>query len=339
MSWYNTEGTSPQFYVFSEAQYLRSPANLPFHTREGEQYDKLLGEIDALMIQNGFQKEIIPSVPSARGLSLVEKQFVSRDDTSCERILYLNEPCNLAITVGGRHFFTIRAILAGHAIEESCNVAAGAEEMLDAAFESAYSDELGYLFADPSECGTGATLSAALYLPSLAYATSFERLRRDCSRAGAELTPLSAHRGNPGDLYRLSAAVPREIGERGCVGRLETLTEKIVKNEEATLRAIYGEKPARIADRACRAYGILSYAKEISEPEFLTLLSQMRLGLIFAPEAMPPFDHLTLNALLADGLCGSVAANAIPLCVTEEEALGARARFTADVLKTARGEK
>ena len=338
MSWFNTEGNCPQFFILSQAKYLRSPAGLPFKATDSEDYQRLLAETDTLMAQNGFRKEVLPPGESADTLSLAEKQFLdgSEVESHAIRTLYLNEPCNLSVTVGGKSFFTVRSILSGKAVSESLNVAAGAEEMLDTAFEMAYSEERGYLSPDPDQCGSGASISVTLYLPSLSVSSASERLRAECARHGVEIVPFSLHGGNPGDLYRITCYLSRNASEKQAAASFEAFCDKIVQNESRLLHSACDQRLDRIIDHGRRAYGLLTYASEISEAELLTLLSRLRLGLILAPDAvaLPHVSFTTLNSLLAEGLNGSVIASSPAPCTSETDCRKLRAKLTSKILRS-----
>ena len=203
--------------------------------------------------------------------------------------------------------------------------------MLDSAFDMAYSEERGYLSPDPDQCGSGASLSVTLYLPSLAVSSASERLRAECTRHGAEIVPFSLHGGNPGDLYQITYKIPRFASEKQVVASFEAFCDKLVQNENKILHSACDQRLDRIIDHARRAYGILSCAYEISEAEFLSLLSRLRLGLILAPDtvALPHVSFTTLNSLLADGLNGSVIASSSAPCTLESDCRKRRAKITA----------
>jgi protein arginine kinase len=206
--------------------------------------------------------------------------------------------------------------------------------MLDAAFEMAYSEERGYLSPDPYQCGSGASISVTLFLPSLSVSSAFERLRAECARHGFEIVPLSLHGGNPGDLYRITCKLPRSANEKQTATNFEAFCDRIVQNESRLLHSACDQMLDRIIDHGRRAYGLLTYASEISEPELLSLLSRLRLGLILAPDAiaLPHVSFTTLNSLLAEGLNGSVIASSPAPCTSESDCRKKRAKLTSKLL-------
>ncbi|MBQ8409634.1 MAG: hypothetical protein IJY39_12315 [Clostridia bacterium] len=332
MSWYNKEGNCPQYYIWSKTRYIRNLSRIPFGAcAENQQAAEACRSIDALLSQNGFRKEAVPTGRSLEVFALGERQFVDGDfiDAEAERALYLNEPCNLAVAIGGKNLITIQSVLSGRALAESQNIAAGAEELLDGEFEFAYSERLGYLSPDPTECGSGAEFRVALYLPALARSEQIERARSLCQRAGVTLSPLSLHPHNTGDVFLVSKRASTHCCEADERCRLEAICDKLTQNEAAVSRMIFKDKSKLIYDKAWRAFGILRYAREVDEAEFLSLLSDLRLALTHndGSSPLPPVSFVTLSSLLADGLNASVATAVGSVCRSEEECRTARAKL------------
>ena len=341
MSWFNTEGSCPQYYIWSKTRYIRNISGFPFHPKESDQLAEFNKKMDELLKQNGFRKEVIPKGKTIEVLSLGEKQFADGDfiDTEGERALYLNEPCNLSIAIGGRDMISIQSILSGLAITESMNIAAGAEELLDNNFEIAYSDKYGYLSPDPHKCGSGAELCAALYLPALSAGEQIEKERNSCRELNIGMAPFSLYQQNPGNIYLISQTISANVSETDERQHFDKICQRIVQNEKNCARMIFKNKSKLIIDKAWRAFGTLRYAKQLGEIEFLSLLSDLRLALSLTDDKslLPPISFITLNYLLAEGLNASVALTIPAGERSEENCLTARADLVSEQIRSAKG--
>ncbi len=311
MSWFTSEGKCSHHVIRSQTRYARNPADARFSVKaEKNLTDQFFEKAEALLTKNGFRKEILPEGALPEVIALAEKGFIDRDFLHYEgtRSLFFNEPCNLAVSLGGSDLINIRSLLAGNSVSETRNIAAGAEELLDREFEFAYSDTLGYISYSPALCGSGVEFSSVLYLPSLRLNNNSEELRYQCAIIGARLFPLLSDRG--GDLYLLSHSPAPFSSEVHAAQSFGSLITKIVEDEAKSERIIFAERDKIIIDRAWRAYGILTNAKMLSESDLLSLSSDVRFALAVCKDtaALPPVSISALNLLLADGLNSSVMA-------------------------------
>ncbi len=313
MFWYHTEGQSPAYFIYSAASYHRNIDKHPFH--DPEKNAPLLRRIEELLTKNGFHKETLPPGRDPAVLSLVEKQLLGKEtaDTPDERALYLNEPCNLCLTVGGSELITVRAILPGKAMGECRLIASSAEELLDREFSFAYSDSLGYLTASPALCGSGNLLSAALFLPSLGESSEETALRTVLATQQVSLSPLTTHRGNPGSIWLLTKKVSLSQDEESQVTDFESLCEGLTAKEESSERMKFAEQDTLLTDAACRAYGILTNACLLSTEELLSCTAKLRRALAVADrekqQHLPPLSLQDLNYLNANCLDGTLVAD------------------------------
>jgi protein arginine kinase len=334
MSWFTSEVKCSHYTVRSQTRYVRNLADLQFQGKaDQKQIDQFFEKAEALLAKNGFRKETLPCGALPEVASFAEKGFIDRDFLLYDgkRSLFFNEPCSLAVALGGGDLISIRSLLAGNSIPETRNIAAAAEELLDREFEFAYSDTLGYISHSPLLCGSGIEFSALLYLPSLRLKKSSEALRYQCAVIGARLFPLTSC--SDGDLYLLSHT-PAPFSDEVSAARLfGILVSKIVEDEARADRIIFTEGDKIIIDRAWRAYGLLTNARMLSEAELLSLSSDLRLALAVCEDssALPPVSACSLNLLLAQGLNSSVAAGCKE-CKSNSDCNHARAQSVHKIL-------
>ena len=319
MPWYTNEGKDPHHSLRTDTQYMRNFAALAFRSRAAENQKRaLLGELEKLLEANGFKKEAIPQSTPHR-LSYVEKGYLDTygfafDDNralndSFDCSLYFNEPCSLAVTIGGRDLLTIRALLPGRAIKEAQSIASEAEELFDKKFEFAYSERFGYLSPSLERCGSGEIMSVVLFLPALSLSDEIFTLSRHCQGFGATLSPMFKHKGNPGDLYTVAYSPHHLCDRKAASSGFDALISNIISKEKQYEGIIFSERSKIIIDKAYRALGSLLYARRMSEDEMLAHLSSLRLLCAAYPdkkdEQALPLQKI--NILFAECLNASVA--------------------------------
>ena len=332
MSWFENEGKHPSHTVLTQTRYIRNIHGIPFWDKcDPKTRESIFSKADSILTQNGFRKEPADAIDPIYLGALAEKGFIDNDflDSPNPRALYFNEPCSLAVSLGGKEHVTIRSLISGKASADSRNIASGAEELLDGNFEFAYSENLGYLASRPSACGSGAEFSAILYLPSLRLDGTVELWRKECRLSGAELSPMTASHENPGDLYVLSYSPSHRSDEGEAVMRFDALQDKLIKEERTSEGIIFAKRSKLIIDAAWRAFGILLYAKKLSFGESLALSSDMRLALAVAKDQadLPPVGIVQLNTILGEGADCSVIASSGGQCASLEECEELRAGF------------
>ncbi len=329
MSWYNTAGLCPAFVLFSKVRYIRNIAKQNFYPlTDLKKTADSFSKAEAVLKKNGFRQEkLLPSVNSAI-LSLAEKQFIERDIvyTEKQRAIYLNEPCNLIVSLGGDNFITITSIVSGLSVDEAKNIASGAEELLDREISFAYSDKIGYLSPICSESGSGLCFSAALYLPSLRLCNNFGMICSAIQKSGMSISPMLSSGGNSGDIYIISHTPHYLACEASSAAYFSDTVSAIAEQEKNTLLSIFKEHFDTLCNNAYRALGAMLYSRKLSEYEMLKYLSTIRLYLSVAQNTDKELPDLTaLNYLSAEGLSCSVISSTKSKCNTQSECDTARA--------------
>lgn len=338
MSWFDTEGKLPYHVIFSQTSYARNAAGMPFIGKcDQKSLVAICDRIDSMLLKNGFRRENIPDEDTLRLGALFEKGFIPPDllRSTPLRAIYFNEPCSLAVSVGGSDLLTVRSLLPGLSVAETRNIASGAEELLDSEIEFAYNDAAGYLSPTPSGCGSGAEFTALLYLPSLRLCGSTEALRQRLLRSKAELFPFLKN-GSAADLYILSHTPSHTCDEQLSAEAFGALLMRIVEEESAAERIIFSSSSKIMTDKAWRAYGALLYARDLTALDMLSLCSSVRIALAChdgKDAKLPPVSTVLLNTILARGLDCSVITET-GICRSRDECCSRRAELVSNLLRS-----
>lgn len=329
MSWYNTQGPCPNYVLFSKVRYVRNIAKQSFcPTSDSKRRDETLSKLETILQKNGFRGEKVLSGVTPALLSLGEKQFVERDFIYSDkpRALYLNEPCNLLVALGGDNYISISSVVAGLSVNEAKNMASGAEEIIDGEIAFAYNENIGYLSPEIRACGSGVSFSALLYLPSVRLLDNEKNYTHFLR--GMSFCPAFENGGNPGDLYLLEY-VPHYLCDEGSAAAyFESTVEAVTEYEKNKLLSSFKDSQKELYSLARRAYGALLYSDPISEREMLESLSQIRLFHCISTEtssSLPPVS--ALNFLSSEGLNCSVIASSKEPCTSQDECDSARSRL------------
>ncbi|MBE6646140.1 MAG: hypothetical protein E7611_00700 [Ruminococcaceae bacterium] len=322
MSWYNTSGPCPNYVLFSKVRYVRNPAKRNFpHLIDQKRSQELSLKLESILTSNGFRGENTVTGINPAILSLAERQLVERDFVYSERsrALYLNDPCNIVISVGGSDLISISSVVAGLSVIEAKNMASRAEETVDREIPFAYNERVGYLSYSCADCGSGLTLSAAMFLPSLRLIGGKEDLDGRLQALGMQLMPMFTY--EDGDLYIISYKPHFLADEDSAAVHFSDTVSAIAEKERNALGMFFSGKGKIIYAAARRALGSLLYAESMSEHEMLSHVSSIRLCHCLSEEAqsssLPSVSEL--NFLCAEGLSASVIATSNEACTSNEE--------------------
>ena len=348
MSWYTTLGNAREHVIRSETKYIRNLKNTPFTCRMDKlQRDRLLSGLDKLLDANGFKRVLDGKSDVVELFSFAEKGFCDADpalllqseDNKSESVsipethLYFNEPCSLAVAIGGKDMIVIRSLLSGLAVGETQSIALEAEELFDKEFEFAYSQELGYLSPSIQNCGSGEVFSALLFLPALKELGEIEFVRSTAFEAHSFLTPYSKNIQNPGSMYILSHSPSHTSDHIRDMELFCSLAGLIIEKEKRAESIICSEKRKIIAENARRTLGSLLFAQRIGEAELLDMLETVRLCFAMhgITDILPQVTLLALNRILAECMSFSVF-SAFPECTCNDELDEKRAQILQKIL-------
>ncbi len=337
MSWYNTQGPSGDHVLFSKVRYIRNIAKQSFYPlADAKRGSEAFSRLDSILQKNGFRGERLGGGITPQILSLAEKQFVESDFVYSDkpRALYLNEPCNLIVSLGGENYINITSVISGANIGEARNMASGAEELIDREISFAYTEGIGYLSPSPSDCGSGVELSSALYLPSLRLSDVRDTLFFSLSALGMSLRPMFTTKENEGDLYILSYKPHYLSCEESATEHFARTVSLIVENEKRRLCMITKNIDKNIFNSARRALGVLLYSDTLSEQEMLRLFSEIRLCLSTSESGIDSLPKIqSINYLTAEGLSASTVVSAKEKCESHEECDKARAALVKEYIQ------
>ncbi len=335
MSWYNTQGPDGDHVLFSKVRYIRNIAKQNFcHLIDAKRAGDVFSKLETILQKNGFRGEKLGTGATHALFSLAEKQFIDIDLIYSERqrALYLNEPCNLTVALGGENYITISSIVAGSSVDEAKNMASGAEELIDRETDLAYSESIGYLSPCISDCGSGMCFSAALYLPSLRNSDCFNMLRRDISKKGMYLEPML--RSSLGDIYILSYIPHYLSSENDASLFFSSTVSSVIQREKELLSSAYSDSLDTILNTAHRAMGAMIYSDVLSESELISYISDIRLCHALSRTSQASLPSIKdLNYLCAEGLNYSVITSSKQDCSSQDDCDRARARLVSAYIK------
>src|SRR3989449_6831145 len=150
---------------------------------------------------------------------------------------------------------------------------------LERRLDYAFSNDLGYLTACPTNVGTGIRVSAMLHLPGHVLAEQINQIIQAVNKLGLAVRGLYGEGTEAlGNVFQVSNQMTLGEAESDIVERLNKVLAQIIEHEENARSMLLEKKAKTVYNHIGRAYGVLANAHSISSKETMNLLSLMRLG-------------------------------------------------------------
>lgn len=229
---------------------------------------------------------------------LVERHLISREHAakSAGSGIALNRDESICIMINEEDHLRMQSLQPGLQIREAWNAIDELDSLLERKLDYAFSQELGYLTACPTNVGTGIRVSAMLHLPGLVLAEQINQIIQAVNKLGLAVRGFYGEGTEAlGNVFQVSNQMTLGESEYDIVERLSKVLAQIIEHEENARESLLEKQPKVVLNHIGRAYGILANAHSISSKETMNLLSLMRLGLDF--DLFPGADSSLVNEL------------------------------------------
>jgi protein arginine kinase len=212
---------------------------------------------------------------------LVERHLISREHAakSAGSGLVLNRDESLCVMINEEDHLRMQALRPGLQLKQAWNAIDQIDSKLEKKLTYAFTPDLGYLTACPTNLGTGIRVSAMLHLPGLVLAEQINQIIQAVNKLGLAVRGLYGEGTEAlGNVFQVSNQMTLGESEGDIVERLNKVLAQIIEHEENARATLLEKKPKAVYNHIGRAYGILANAHSISSKETMNLLSLMRLG-------------------------------------------------------------
>jgi protein arginine kinase len=212
---------------------------------------------------------------------LVERHLISREHAakSSGSGLVLNREETFCVMINEEDHLRMQALRPGLQLREAWSAIDNFDSALEKKLDYAFSNDLGYLTACPTNLGTGIRVSAMLHLPGLVLAEQINPIIQSVNKLGLAVRGLYGEGTEAlGNVFQVSNQMTLGESEATIVERLDKVLLQIIEHEENARQTLLEKKPKVVFNHIGRAYGILANAHSISSKETMNLLSLMRLG-------------------------------------------------------------
>jgi protein arginine kinase len=307
MKWYLETGPEGDVVISSRIRLARNIADFPFPCKLTPDQRKTVTDKarEALLsggneIRDSFEFIDMQKLTPARAMSLAEKHLVSPEFAQQRdgRSLLLRNDESVSIMLCEEDHIRIQTLFAGQRLEEALELAGRIDDLFDERLRYAFDENLGFLTQCPTNLGTGLRASLMLHLPAIAQSGALPGLTAAVAKLGLTVRGTYGEGSTAkGAFYQISNQVTLGISEREAVDSLNGIAGQIITQERAAREALKKYGPA-LEDKIWRSYGLLTNARMLSADEFMSLISDVRLGVTMGIIKDKGLD--AVNALLCE---------------------------------------
>ena len=215
----------------------------------------------AFLVERHLASPLLAARPAHRGVVVGERETL---------MAMVNEEDHLRLA----------ALLPGFQLKAAHAMVDRLDDGLAAVLDFAFSDELGFLTACPTNLGTGMRASCLVHLPGLTMTGTVGRVLESLGRAGLIARGLYGEGTKVvGDLFQLSNATGFGRTEGEILAALEKAVGAVVAREREARAALgAGAAGLKLEDEVHRSLGALTHARVMSFEECQGHLSRLRLA-------------------------------------------------------------
>ena len=271
----------------SRVRLARNVKGFPFPSGAGEQdrrrlRDRLRAVFERLKALPGATVMDLDALGSSDLEVLEERHLISPElaDKPAGSALVISPDESVAIMVNEEDHLRLQAMNPGLSLRQVWERIDGVDTELERHVSLAFSAELGYLTACPTNVGTGLRAGVMLHLPGLRMLGEMDAVTKGLNSIGFEVRGLlgegtAAH----GDMFQVSNRATLGVAEEQVISRMLEIVAVLVQHERNARGRLHEERTARLRDYVGRAYGTLRYAQFLTSQEVMDMLSALRLGL------------------------------------------------------------
>ena len=302
--WLDGTGGCPEAVLSTRVRLARNITGFPFPQRAREEHlhQVMHSAVAAARRAEGMGESLLLRMGDLAPLDrqfLVERHLVSHDlvEGPSTRGIVVGTHETLSVMINEEDHLRIQAIESGFQLGECWRVANALDDDLDTTLDYAYSEELGYLTACPTNVGTGMRASVLIHLPALVLTKQIQKVLQGVTQVGLAVRGFYGEGSEVmGNFFQVSNQTTLGHNEKEIVEKLEGVTRQLVAYEEKAREVLLRDARAQIEDKIYRAIGTLKYCRSIGSQETLNLCSAARFGVALGLPGLPALN--VLNEIL-----------------------------------------
>lgn len=210
---------------------------------------------------------------------LISPEFAQKKEGSG---VLVNFDQSIAIMINEEDHLRIQVLRNGYKFNATWKIIDELDNQIDELLDYAFSPNLGYLTACPTNLGTGLRASIMMHLPGLVIVGQMEKVIRACNHLNLAVRGIYGEGSEAtGSIFQISNQQTLGESEVEIIRKLSGVLDTVIEQEKNARRQLMEMEQVRMFDKIGRAFGILRNGYSVNSNEAMNLLSLMRLGVDF----------------------------------------------------------
>jgi protein arginine kinase len=298
---------SAPIVLMSRIRFARNLSGYPFpgwasEMQRQEIYEMARDAVVKLPAMKGSSSISVEELSELERQVLVERHLVSRELCESEDAtgVVISADQSAAIMINEEDHLRIQVLRSGFNFKKVWKVIDEIDTSLEENLDFAFSPELGYLTACPTNVGTGIRASIMMHLPGLVIAKQMEKVVRAVNQLGIVVRGLFGEGSDAsGSIFQISNQQTLGESEDAIIKRLSEILNTIVEHENNARERLLENESNKLLDKIGRAFGILQNGHLLSSSEAMNHLSLIRLAVDFgllSEDYRPLIDRLFIES-------------------------------------------
>ncbi|HYE02221.1 MAG TPA: protein arginine kinase [Phycisphaerales bacterium] len=311
--WLRGTGAEADVVISSRVRLARNLSGLPFVRKATrDQRQRAMGVVhERIETLPGGERMAWIDLGGCSSLDrtlLVERHLISKEHAKGEepRAVAISGDEQVSVMVNEEDHLRLQVLRSGLELGAAMAQVDALDDRLESAPQAqpapalayAFSPRFGYLTACPTNVGTGLRVSVMLHLPGMKLTGEMEKMRRAARDMSLAVRGYYGEGSEAvGDFYQISNQTTLGRSERAIMEPFASeIIPQVIAYERQARRLLLDKRRRMLEDQVYRALGTLRYARLLTPEESLTLLSQVRLGILTGLIADVP--EPTVNQLI-----------------------------------------
>lgn len=289
-SWMEQPGPEGDVVLSSRIRLARNLSGVPFPGQAtgdelkqiGNRVSFSVSDLDKSDESHQYEMFDIEAITDLERRILVEKHVTSFKHIRepANRALIIRDDTAVSIMVNEEDHFRIQSLTAGLNLKSAWKMADETDNLLESRLGFAFQEDLGYLTSCPTNLGTGLRASVMMHLPGLVLLGQMHRIIDVSTQLGMAVRGFYGEGTEAfGNVFQVSNQQTIGFNETEIIENVLGMVRQVVGQERSARKMLLEDSGEEMTDRVWRAYGILRYARSVTGPEALGLLSTVRLGI------------------------------------------------------------
>ena len=304
IGWLESRGNSAEIAISSRIRVARNLRKIPFPQKasrqeQKESFEKIKAVVEEIAYFKGAAILDLQEFDRVDRQFLMERHLISYEHSRGNGVrgLVIGDKELLSLMINEEDHVRLQGMQPGLQLEQVWDILRRIDEEMHKRLDYAFSSEVGYLTACPTNTGTGMRASILMHLPALVMNEEINKVLQALNKIGMVARGLYGEGTKVmGDLFQISNQVTLGPNEEGIIDNLERIVKQVIDYEIKGRNVLFKENKGKVMDGIYRAYGVLVNARQVSFAETMEFLSKVRLGVYFNLELNTELD--TLNELM-----------------------------------------